>query len=182
MKELSLHILDIVQNSIRAKATLIEIDVCEDTIKDVLTIEIKDNGRGMDNETVGKVKDPFFTTRKTRKVGLGLPLFEQAAKSCGGKLEIFSKVGEGTTIRASFIRSHIDRAPLGDMASTVVLLVATNPEQDFIYRHRVDDREFVFDTRRIKKIIQDVPISNPMVIDWIKSFLEGNLKEINGGV
>ncbi|MCR4430006.1 MAG: ATP-binding protein [Tepidanaerobacteraceae bacterium] len=177
-----MHILDIVQNSINAGATLIEIIIDEDEKNDILTIEIKDNGRGMDESTLKKVKDPFFTTRTTRKVGLGVPLFEQAAKSCGGKLDIFSKVGEGTSIRASFVRSHIDRPPIGSMSDTMILLVATNPEIDFLYRHRVDNNEFVLDTREIKNTLQDVPISNPMVLDWIKTFVEDNLKQISGGV
>ncbi|MDI3480906.1 MAG: hypothetical protein PWQ97_561 [Tepidanaerobacteraceae bacterium] len=182
MKELSLHVLDIVENSINAGATLVEINIDEDTKKDVMIIEIIDNGRGMDETTLQKVKDPFFTTRTTRKVGLGLPLFEQAAKSCGGELEIYSKVGEGTRIKASFVRSHIDRPPLGNMSDTMVLLVAANPGKDFIYRHRIDGGEFVLDTREIKKTLQDVPISNPMVLDWIKAFVEENLKQISGGV
>ncbi|HHW01622.1 MAG TPA: ATP-binding protein [Thermoanaerobacterales bacterium] len=181
MKELSLHVLDIVQNSISAGASLIEIKICEDIKNDLMIIEIKDNGRGMDEHTLEKVKDPFFTTRTTRKVGLGIPLFEQAAKCCGGQLDIYSRIGVGTSIRASFIRSHIDRPPLGSMADTMVLLVAANPELDFIYRHRVDDREFVLDTREIKRTLQDVPVSNPMVLDWIKTFVEDNLEQINGG-
>jgi len=182
MKELSLHVLDIVQNSVSAGATLIEINITEDIADDLMTIEIKDNGRGMDENALKKVKDPFFTTRTTRKVGLGVPLFEQAAKCCGGELDILSRAGEGTSIRASFIRSHIDRAPLGSMADTMVLLAAANPELDFVYRHRVDGQEFVLDTREIKKTLEDVPISHPMVLDWIKNFVNDNLKQINGGV
>ena len=111
MQELSLHILDIAQNSIAAKASLVEIEIEEDKKKDLLTIKIKDNGTGMDEETSRKVSDPFFTTRTTRKVGMGIPLFAQAAQSCGGDLKIYSKKGKGTTIEATFILSHIDRAP-----------------------------------------------------------------------
>ncbi|WP_213950974.1 ATP-binding protein [Tepidanaerobacter syntrophicus] len=181
MQELSLHILDIAQNSIAAKASLVEIEIEEDKKKDLLTIKIKDNGTGMDEETSRKVSDPFFTTRTTRKVGMGIPLFAQAAQSCGGDLKIYSKKGKGTTIEATFILSHIDRAPLGSMSDTMVLLVASHPEIDFVYRHKVQDKEFVFDTREIKKILHEVPINNPLVLDWIKKFIESGLKEIDGG-
>lgn len=181
MQELSLHILDIAQNSIAAKASFVEIEIEEDEKKDLLTIKIKDNGTGMDEETSRKVSDPFFTTRTTRKVGMGIPLFAQAAQSCGGDLNIYSKKGKGTIIEATFILSHIDRAPLGSMSDTMVSLVASHPEIDFVYRHRVQDKEFVFDTREIKKVLDEVPINNPLVLDWIKKFIESGLKEIDGG-
>lgn len=182
MKELSLHVLDIVQNSISAGASLVEINISEDREKDMLTIEIKDNGRGMDEQTLKKVQDPFFTTRTTRRVGLGIPLFSQAAKMCGGDFSIYSKPGEGTIVKAGFVWSHIDRAPLGSMSDTVVSLVAANPEVDFVYRHRVGEKEFVFDTREVKETLQDVPVTHPAVLDWIKRYMEESLKEINGGV
>lgn len=181
MKELSLHILDVVQNSIGAQASLVKIEINEDIKKDLLEIKIRDNGHGMDAATLQKVLDPFYTTRTTRKVGLGIPLFAQAAKSCGGDFKIFSQKGKGTEIVASFILSHIDRAPIGSMADTMVSLIAMRPDVDFVYRHCVGDRGFVLDTREIKKTLEEVPINNPMVIDWIKEFIEQNLNEINGG-
>lgn len=181
MKELSLHILDVVQNSLGAKASLIEININENIISDLLLIEIKDNGIGMDEEMSKKVIDPFFTTRTTRKVGLGIPLFAQAAKSCGGDFNIHSEKGKGTTVEASFVFSHIDRAPIGSMADTMVSLVAMRPDVDFVYRHCVGNEEFILDTREIKRTLQEVPINNPMVLDWIKRFIVESLREINGG-
>ncbi len=150
MEDLSLHILDIVENSIGAKASRVEIKVDEDTKKDLLVIEIEDNGLGMDEETIKKVLDPFFTTRTTRKVGLGLPLLGQAARESGGDIEIESKVGRGTRVRASFGYSHIDRKPLGDIGTTLTTLIAGNPEVDFVYEHKKDESEYRLDTREIR--------------------------------
>jgi hypothetical protein len=177
MKELSLHVLDIVQNSTAAGATIVEINILEDIKNDVMSIEIKDNGRGMDELTLLKICDPFYTTRTTRKVGLGIPLFRQAAVSCGGDFSISSKVGKGTSVKASFIRSHIDRAPLGSMADTMISLITANPDVDFIYTHQIGDKKNVFDTRDIKKTLQDVPINHPLVLDWIKQYIEEWFKE-----
>ena len=154
MEDLSLHILDIVENSIRAKASMVEIKVIEDIRKDLLTIEIKDNGQGIDEETIKKVIDPFFTTRTTRKVGLGLPLLSQAAKESGGDVELESKVGKGTKITATFGYSHIDRKPLGNMEITLITLIAGNPEVDFIYEHKSDELESRVDTREIRTRIK----------------------------
>jgi len=150
VEDLSLHILDIVENSIGAKASKVEIKVDEDTKKDLLMIEIEDNGRGMDEETIKKVLDPFFTTKTTRRVGLGLPLLGQAARESGGDIEIESKVGRGTRVRASFGYSHIDRKPLGDIGTTLTTLIAGNPEVDFVYEHKKDESEYRLDTREIK--------------------------------
>jgi len=154
VEDLSLHILDIVENSIRAKASRIEIKVVEDTRKDLLTIEIKDNGQGIDEETIKKVVDPFFTTRTTRKVGLGLPLLSQAARESGGDVEIESKVGRGTRVKATFGYSHIDRKPLGNMEKTLITLIAGNPEVDFRYEHKKDELEYHLDTKEIRARIK----------------------------
>jgi hypothetical protein len=150
VEDLSLHILDIVENSIGAKASRIEIKVMEDIRKDLLTIEIKDNGQGIDEETIKKVLDPFFTTRTTRRVGLGLPLLSQAARESGGNIEIESEVGRGTGVKATFGYSHIDRKPLGSMETTIATLVAGNPEIDFIYEHKKDGSEYRLDTAEIR--------------------------------
>ena len=181
MKELSLHILDIVQNSLGAKAMLIKIDLVEDLKKDLLLISIDDNGVGMDESVAKSVLDPFYTTRTTRKVGLGLPLLAQAAKGCGGDIDIQTKKGKGTIIKASFGLSHIDRAPIGSMSDTMVTLIALNPEVDFVYRHCIADKEFILDTRIIKNTLQEVPINYPSVLDWIKNYVEDGIKELNGG-
>lgn len=139
MEDLSLHILDIAENAIRASARKIEIGVCEDEKKDLLTIEVKDDGRGMDEETMKRALDPFFTTRTAGRVGLGLPLLAQSARQSGGDIELASQLGGGTTVRARFRYSHPDRKPLGDMQETMVTLVAGNPEIQFIYEHRDGD-------------------------------------------
>jgi len=150
VEDLSLHILDIVENSIRARASKINIKIIEDIKKDLLTIEIKDDGKGMDKEAMKKVMDPFFTTKSTRKVGLGLGLLKQSARESGGDVEIESKVGMGTRVRAVFNYSHIDRKPLGDMAATLVTLIAGNPEVDFIYEHISDELKYRIDTEEMR--------------------------------
>lgn len=136
MEDLSLHILDIVENSIAVSASKVEVTICEDIEKDLLTLEIKDNGRGMSEETLKKALDPFFTTKTVRKVGLGLPLLAQAAKESGGDFEIDSKVGEGTRVRATFQYSHPDRKPLGNIAETMKILKVANPDIEFVYKYK----------------------------------------------
>ena len=147
MEDLSLHILDIAENSITASAKRIEIRIDEDQAKDLLTIEIKDDGKGMDEQTLKKVLDPFFTTRTTRRVGLGLSLLAQAARESDGKIELDSKPGGGTTIRASFRYSHLDRKPMGDIDETLQTLVVGHPGIDFLYEHKKDNSIYRFDTR-----------------------------------
>jgi len=142
-----LHILDIAENSIASSAGRIEIRIEEDTGRDVLTIEIKDDGKGMDEQTLQKTLDPFFTTRTTRRVGLGLPLLAQAARQTDGKIELDSKPGQGTTVKATFSLSHLDRQPMGDMQETIRTLVAGHPEIDFLYEHKTNDSIYHFDTR-----------------------------------
>ena len=146
MKELSLHILDISQNSITAGAKLIELEIIENFNSDELTIKIKDNGKGMDEETVKKVSDPFFTTRTTRKVGLGISMFKANAELCSGWLEIKSELGVGTEISCLFKHSHIDRAPLGNMADTIMTMAMGLGNADLLYKHVYKSEEFIFDT------------------------------------
>jgi len=179
MKELSLHILDIAKNSVKAKATLIEIIVDEDTNKNLLTIEIKDNGCGMSKEFLRTVKDPFSTTRTTRKVGMGISLFEAAAVQCGGKLDITSEVGVGTTLTTTFELDSIDRAPLGDMAGTMVTLISGSPSIDFMYKHTKDNNEFILDTREVRQILGEVSLDMPDVLMWIEGYINEGLIEIN---
>lgn len=151
MEDLSLHILDIVENSIRACAKKIEIKIIEDKIRDLLNIEIIDDGKGMDEKTLKNVLDPFFTTRNTRKVGLGLPLIAQSAEESGGSIKIKSKPGKGTKIKATFGYSHIDRRPLGDIRKSLKVLIAANPDINFIYEYREDGVSYHLDTKGIKK-------------------------------
>ncbi|MFH1717882.1 MAG: ATP-binding protein [Planctomycetota bacterium] len=151
MEDLSLHILDIAENSISGSAKTIEIRIDEDRTKDLLTIEIKDDGKGMDEQTLQKALDPFFTTRTTRRVGLGLPLLAQAARESGGGIELDSKPGRGTTVRATFAYGHVDRKPMGDIDETILTLVAGHPEIDILYEHNRNGSIYHFDTRETAK-------------------------------
>ena len=151
MEDLSLHILDIAENSISAAAKRIEIRIDEDKVKDLLTVEIKDDGRGMDEQTLQKVLDPFFTTRTTRKVGLGLSLLAQATRESDGKIELSSGPGKGTTVKAVFRLSHPDCKPIGDVHETIRALVAGYPDTDFLYEHKKNGSIYRFDTRETQK-------------------------------
>jgi signal transduction histidine kinase len=151
MEDLSLHILDIAENSISASAKRIEIRIDEDQAKDLLTIEIKDDGKGMNEHALQKALDPFFTTRKTRNVGLGLSLLAQAARQSDGKIELSSAPGKGTTVKATFRLSHLDCKPIGDINETIRVLVAGNPGIDFLYEHKKNNSSYCFDTRETSK-------------------------------
>ena len=146
-----MHILDIVENSIAAMAKRIEIRIDEDQEKDLVTIEIKDDGKGMDEQTAKKALDPFFTTRTTRKVGLGLSLLAQAAKDSEGMFDLSSESGKGTTVNATFRLSHPDCKPMGDIGQTIQVLVTSHPEIDFLYEHKNDNSTYRFDTREVRK-------------------------------
>lgn len=178
MQELSLHILDIVENSIIAGAKNIEIKIQEDLNKDQLSIEIKDNGKGMDKEVVEKVLDPFFTTRTTRKVGLGLSLFAEAARKSNGNFSINSTKGEGTTIQATFQHSNIDRQPLGNIVDTMMTLMIGNPDINFSYYHKKDSLDFSLNTLDIRNTLDGVPLDNPEVVRFIRGILKEGLEEI----
>ena len=174
MRELSLNILDVAQNSIAAGASLITVEVNENTVDKTMLIGIYDNGRGMSEEQVKSVVDPFFTTRTTRKVGMGIPLFKMAAEQTGGGLEIESELGVGTSVRALFKTDSVDFTPLGDIASTVQMLITMNTDRDFVYRHTVNEKEFVADTREIKGILGDVPLDTYEVSQWLLEFIKEN--------
>lgn len=177
-RELALHILDLVENSLQAGATLVTIEIIEDEATDRLTIRVSDNGRGMGEKTVQQVTDPFFTTRSTRRVGLGIPFLKQATELCNGSLTIDSTLGQGTTITATFQHSHLDRMPLGDIVNTVLGLVVGYPHVDFVYWHSAGDRHFEFDTRPIKRELGDVPLSEPMVIEYLRREISDSLAQI----
>jgi hypothetical protein len=171
MRELSLHILDALENSLEAGATLIELIVEEDLAADWLTITIQDNGRGMSEDQLARIFDPFFTTRSTRHVGLGIPLFRAATERCNGDLTIASQLGEGTTLRATFQHSHIDRAPLGNIAGTLLAVILSG-SCDLRYVHRVDGREFEFSTEDIRIELGDIPLTHPAVRKWLRDFID----------
>ncbi len=181
MKELSLNVLDIAENSLKAGATLTEIYIDESS--DALTIKIKDNGCGMSEETVKSVTNPFYTTRTTRRVGLGIPLFQLAASQTGGTLSIKSKTvsegdDHGTEVVAVFFKSHIDFTPLGDIISTLTTLIQGHCEVDFLYKHSFYDKSsgqasqtVTLDTRELRTVLEDIPLSSPEILLWIRENL-----------
>ena len=180
MEELSLHLLDLIQNSVKAGASLIEIIITEKA--DLLTIELNDNGCGMSEEFLQRVESPFTTTRTTRKIRLGIPLFKQAALMAGGDFGIISRQGEGTRIKASFEINNIDRAPMGDLAGTILGQVLSTPvTPDYRLLYAVEDASFEFDTREIRRQLEGVPLDAPDVIAWMKDYLEEGIRELNGG-
>lgn len=181
MRELSLNVMDVAQNSVRAEASLVTITVDESDKNDRLEISIGDNGCGMTQEQVKQVIDPFFTTRTTRKVGLGVPLFKLSAEQTGGSFSIESEPGKGTVTTASYVKSHVDMTPLGDINSTVEILIRCNPDIDFVFSHSTDNGSFTLDTRELREVLDGVSLDTPDVLDWIHAFLEEQTQIIYGG-
>lgn len=179
LPEISLNILDIAQNSISANADRIEIRLFRDTDRKTLTVTISDNGTGMTEEIVREVTDPFFTTRTTRKVGLGIPFFKQAAECTGGKFSISSKVGSGTCTKAVFCTDHIDCMPLGDVNATILSLITMNEQICFFYEYRVNHSGFHLDTGEMREILGDISFSQPEVRKFLKEYLQENESEVN---
>ena len=178
MEDLSLHILDIVENAISAKAKRIDILVIEEPKKNRLVIEIKDDGIGMDEEVSRKAVDPFFTTRASRKVGLGLSLIAQAAQETGGALRIESESGKGTNVTATFQYHHIDRKPLGSILETMTTLLLGNSELDISYTHQKDGKSYVLKSRVIRERFKDRSLTDPEIIQWLRKDLKEGLAQI----
>lgn len=178
MKDLSLHILDVVQNSISAGARLITILVNEDAYNNKLIISIEDDGRGMTQEQVSKLSDPFFTSRTTRKVGLGVPLLKHSAEQSGGGVSIRSIVGEGTFVEATYQYDNIDRPPLGDVANAVILLVSSNLDIDFVFKFYHNKEEYLFATIEIKEVLGELPLNLPSVIKYLGDMISENIQII----
>ncbi|MDR2006171.1 MAG: ATP-binding protein [Acidaminococcales bacterium] len=176
MRDLSLHILDLVQNAVAAGGKNISLLIEEDEKKDFLTIAVKDDGKGMTPDFAAKVKDPFATTRTTRKVGLGLPLIDMTAERAGGRLDIASRPGRGTTVTAVYRLSHIDRPPLGDIAATVKIIAAGCQGIFFRYEHRKGRNVFVLDTKQMREILgEEVDFGESAVMEWLDGFLREGL-------
>lgn len=178
MKDFSEHILDITQNSISAKATRIDIAITKSVKDNIHSLTITDNGVGMSDETVRKVIDPFYTSRTTRKVGLGIPLLKQNSELTGGGLSLSSQVDIGTTILATFINDSIDKIPDGDIAGSIILLIVTNPDINFIYTYKSDKGEYVFDTVEVAEILGDMPINQPEVRKYLIEMIKENVNEL----
>ena len=182
LTEISLNVIDIARNSIRAGASLIQITVRIDDQKKTLRLTIADNGSGMNPQQLSKVEDPFFTSRTTRRVGLGVPFLKQEAECTGGTFNIRSEEGKGTVVDcALFLLSHIDCMPLGDINSSILMLITTSEEKkvDFVYTYEVDERSFQLDTRELREILEGVPFSEPQVSAFIRSFLDENQEAVD---
>lgn len=182
MKDLSLHILDLVQNSVSAGATRITVGIKADTAGRILRISIGDDGAGMDRELLERVKDPFTTTRTTRRVGLGIPLMQAAAERSGGRLEIASEKGRGTLVDAYFGMDNIDRPPLGDVAGTIFQLMASEASRQLILELDNGAEVCRFDSSEIRKQLGEVPVTEYSVMNWIMEYLNEEIKVIFGGV
>ncbi len=178
MLELSKHILDIAENSIRAGCRMVSITVIEDLTADTLTLEISDDGKGMSADELKKALDPFYTTKKVRRVGLGLPMLKLAAELTGGSFRLDSAQGRGTTVNVTFGHSHIDRQPLGDIGLTIISLIAGSPRVDFVYTHRKEGREYRLDTRSIRGELGDVPIEHVEVLLLIRDDIEQGARDL----
>lgn len=178
MKEIALHILDVAHNSVRAKASLIQLSIEEIPDQNLLLFQIEDNGCGMDAEMLQKVCDPFFSTRTTRKIGMGVSLLKQHVELTGGTFTIDSALNEGTKIHAAFVLDHIDRQPLGNVSEIIVMMVSSYVDTDFIYRHKTEKGEYVFDSREIKKVLEGVSLSSPEVMGFLREMIDGNLEEL----
>ena len=178
MQELSMNILDIAQNSVKADASLIEITLTQDSAQNSLHLQIRDNGKGMDADLLSRVTDPFCTSRTTRKVGLGLPFLKMAAELTGGEMHLTSTPGVGTVVDATFTLGHIDLAPLGDIGGTMAALVQCSPDQDFVYTYRKDGQEFSFDTREARQMLEGVPLSEPAVALFVRDLITENMQAL----
>ena len=178
MKELSLNILDIVQNSIRAKANEISVEIIESVVTDIYQIVIRDNGTGIPEEILKNVTDPFVTTRTKRRMGLGLPLLKYHAELTGGSLTIESETGKGTNIRADFSNSHIDRQPLGDISGVLLILLASDPGIDFTYIHKTDDGEYRFSAKETMEYLEIETLNDRNLLDLIGNMIDENLIKI----
>lgn len=179
MKDLSMHIMDILQNSTRAKATEVTLRVIENPTDDTLTLQFIDNGCGMSPEMVNNVINPFFTTRTTRKVGLGIPLLKQNAELTGGSLHIQSEVGKGTEVTAVFGLTHIDRPPMGDLAGTVVLTASAYPTIRFIFQYKNQNVDYVFDTDEVNEALDGISIQEPEIIQYLREMIEEQINANN---
>ena len=178
MRDLSMHVLDIAQNSIKAGAKLVTVTFVDDG-NGKLTFSVQDDGCGMSPDFLARVTDPFTTSRTTRKVGLGVPMLKQSAEMCGGEFSIESEVGVGTTISASFDTRNIDCIPLGDICDSLLTLVVLNPnEPEFLFQASSPKSEAMFDTRQLRQVLGDVPLNEPDIINWMKESIEEEFKPI----
>ena len=180
LPEISLNILDIVQNSTRAHASLVEIILSFDTQAHLMKLAIRDDGCGMTKEQVAAATDPFFTSRTTRRIGLGIPFLKQSAECTGGSFDLQSEPGKGTCISALYHTDHIDCMPLGNITDTMLAILTGHPDTDFVYRYQVDEKEFELDTRQLREILGEISFSEPEVYQFLTEYLEENKAEVDG--
>jgi anti-sigma regulatory factor (Ser/Thr protein kinase) len=178
LREIALHLLDIAENSVAANATRVEILVDEDLKNNRLKTVVQDNGKGMDEAMLAHVTDPFVTSRTTRNVGLGIPLFKAAAEACNGYFSITSNLGEGTCIEVEFQHSHIDRMPLGDLSGTMLHLVIGHPEVHWLFQYQVGDNAFTFDDGPIKEELAGIPLTEPIILTFLREMLEEGVARV----
>ncbi len=183
MKELSLNVLDIAQNSIKAEATLVGIHICE--TEESLSFSIVDNGYGMTQEKVDRLVDPFYTTRTTRKVGLGIPFLKLAAEQTGGHIRVTSRDKatwpdeHGTTVEAVFMKNSIDFTPMGDITSTIITLIQGAPDIDFDFTYKTPNGEAGLSTMEMRQILgEDVALSSPDILAWASDYISEGLRDI----
>lgn len=183
MREVALHLLDIAENSVAAQSQNIRIEVYENLQSDLLAVSVTDDGCGMDEKTAKQVLDPFYTTRTTRKVGLGIPLLKLAAEMAGGGLSLVTESGKGTKVEAHFRHSHIDRMPLGDLAVTFLTLFISYPHIHWVFIYRVIDKdgrsnEFNFDDVELKEVLGDTPMTEPDILKFVRELFEEGIKAL----
>ncbi len=178
MKDIALHLLDLAQNSLAAKADLIQVEWVDSLRQGTCGFTLSDNGRGMSAEMLAQVADPWTTTRTTRKVGMGLPFLKQNVELCGGEFVIDSSPGEGTRVKAVFMKDHIDCLPQGDILGVLLILVFSNPALAFVFTFQSDEGQYVFDTREIKKVLGGVPLTEPSVKQYLREMLEENVQAL----
>ena len=183
MREISLHLLDIAENSVAADGKNISIHVHEDLFNDRLSASVIDDGRGMDAKTAQQVQDPFYTTRTTRNVGLGIPLLKEAAEMAEGSFSLQSEPGNGTWVEAEFRHSHLDRMPLGDLSSTFLTLLISHPQIDWTFLYRVTDkdnqcRDFFFESAELKNELGDISLTEPEVLSFVRGIFEEGIEAV----
>lgn len=179
MFELSLYILDLVQNSISAGALTVTIRLIINRSENTLTLEIIDDGSGMDEKLLRKVESPFTTTRTTRKVGLGIPMAKQLAEACGGSFSIKSRLGSGTTLTAQMQYDHVDMPPMGSVKDTLITLILGAPDKpEFVFEYAIDEKHFEMDTRAIRSLLGGVPLNTPDVLQWIGEYITEGMAEV----
>lgn len=182
MHDLSLHLLDVLGNSVRARAHRATASIDADPARDLLTVRIEDDGCGMDEALLREVADPYRTTRATRKVGLGVPFFKEAAESAGGAFGIASEPGRGTSLWGTFRIGHVDRLPLGDVGETFSVLVRSNPDMEFALAFTAPGRRFDLASEEIRETLGDVPLDRPEVLAWIRDTVADGQREVFGGI